>query len=167
MISTRCGGIFDLPHKLARVEELRRKLEPPELWEEPRTAAKLNQQVARLEEELAGFSHLEAEHRAALEMFDLLVEEGLEEANPDYEAVAESLVKLSREVERAGVLALLSEEHDHLPAIVTIHAGAGGTESHDWVNMLVRMYLGWAEASGHSVRILSELPGAVAGTKAL
>jgi peptide chain release factor 2 len=98
-------------------------------------------------------------------MFDLLVEEKLDEGAPDYDEAARALEKLAQEVEHAGLLALLSGKYDDAAAIMTIHAGAGGTESHDWVDMLSRMYLNWAERSGHSVRILSELPGDVAGTK--
>ena len=120
-----------------------------------------------MEDVLARFARLEDEHQASVEMFDLLTEEGLDEGNPDYDSAAAALEELAREVDKAGLLALLSGEHDNAPAIVTIHAGAGGTESHDWVDMLVRMYLRWAERSAHPVRILSELPGEVAGTKSI
>jgi len=120
-----------------------------------------------MEDVLARFAKLEDEHQASVEMFELLTEEGLDEGNADYDGAAAALEELAREVDEAGLLALLSGEHDSAPAIVTIHAGAGGTESHDWVDMLVRMYLRWAERSGHPVRILSELPGDVAGTKSI
>jgi peptide chain release factor 2 len=100
-------------------------------------------------------------------MHALLGEEGLDEGNPDYDESAKALTVLADEVEKASLLALLSGEHDDAPALVTIHAGAGGTESHDWVDMLTRMYLFWAEHSHHPAKILSQLPGDVAGTKSI
>ncbi len=100
-------------------------------------------------------------------MHELLVEEGLDEGNSDYDESARALATLAEKVGRASLLALLSGKHDDAPALVTIHAGAGGTESHDWVDMLTRMYVLWAERGGHSAKILSLLPGDVAGTKSI
>ncbi len=95
------------------------------------------------------------------------MEEGLDEGNSDYDESARALATLAEKVGRASLLALLSGKHDDAPALVTIHAGAGGTESHDWVDMLTRMYVLWAERGGHSAKILSLLPGDVAGTKSI
>lgn len=100
-------------------------------------------------------------------MHELLGEERLDEGNPDYDEATEALMALAGEVEKASLLALLSGEHDDAPAIVTIHAGAGGTESHDWVDMLTRMYMFWAEHSKHPAKVISLLPGDVAGTKSI
>lgn len=102
-----------------------------------------------------------------MELHELLVEEGLDEGNSDYDESARALATLAEKVGRASLLALLSGKHDDAPALVTIHAGAGGTESHDWVDMLTRMYVLWAERGGHSAKILSLLPGDVAGTKSI
>ena len=100
-------------------------------------------------------------------MHELLGEESLDEGNPDYDEATSALVALADEVEKASLLALLSGEHDDAPAIVTIHAGAGGTESHDWVDMLTRMYMFWAEHSKHTAKIISLLPGDIVGTKSI
>ena len=100
-------------------------------------------------------------------MHELLGQEGLDEGDPDYDEATATLTALAEEVEKASLLALLSGEHDDAPAIVTIHAGAGGTESHDWVDMLTRMYMFWAEHSKHPAKMLSLLPGDVAGTKSI
>jgi peptide chain release factor 2 len=160
-----CGGIFDLPGKHARLEELRRQQADPELWNDTEKAARINREAARLQEAIYAFAHLEDDYTAARDMFEILIEEGLDEGNPDFDESARALTKLADEVEHAEMLALLSGRYDDSPALMTVHAGAGGTESHDWVDMLSRMYMFWAERSGHPVRILSELPGDVAGTK--
>ena len=79
--------------------------------------------------------------------------------------VHEQVGTLGRDVERWTLRALLSGQHDQADAIVGIHAGAGGTESCDWVAMLVRMFLRWAEQRGYQTEIVDELPGDEAGLK--
>lgn len=79
------------------------------------------------------------------------------------EEIKKSLVQLTKEVDEAEVKALLSGENDHCNAILTIHPGAGGTESQDWASMLLRMYLRWADRRGYSVQVLDSMAGDEAG----
>jgi len=79
--------------------------------------------------------------------------------------IATGLQELRERLDKAGISALLSGEHDRTNAIVAIHPGAGGTESQDWASMLLRMYLRWAERDGYSAEVVDLLPGDEAGIK--
>jgi len=79
------------------------------------------------------------------------------------EEINKTLSSLKKEVEDAEIKALLSGEHDHNNAILTIHPGAGGTESQDWASMLLRMYLRWGDRRGYQVQVLDSNPGEEAG----
>ena len=90
----------------------------------------------------------------------------LEEGDPDAEKeVEETLDKLAAKVDTFELQCMFSGEHDKNNALLTIHAGAGGTEAQDWVDMLLRMYLRWAEEQGFKTDILDYLPGDEAGVK--
>lgn len=94
----------------------------------------------------------------------MAVEEGDRDAE---EEVAHTLVGISDAIDIAELECMFSGEHDHSNAILTIHAGAGGTEAQDWVSILTRMFMRWAEAKGFKVDILDILPGDEAGTKSI
>lgn len=101
-----------------------------------------------------------------LEDADLLLDMALEERDEEsYREVATSLVELRERIDLVELECMFTGEHDHSNAILTIHAGAGGTEAQDWVAMLMRMYLRWIEARGFKSDILDLLPGDEAGTK--
>ncbi len=103
-----------------------------------------------------------------LEETDLLLEMAVEEKDSDSEReVAESLVSLEKDIGVAELECMFSGEHDVANCMVTIHAGAGGTEAQDWVALLLRMYLRWAENRGFKTDILDLLPGDEAGTKSV
>ena len=97
-------------------------------------------------------------------LLDMAVEENDEET---YRDVVASLVELRRRIDLVELECMFSGEHDASNAILTIHAGAGGTEAQDWVGMLLRMYLRWAESKGFKADILDLLPGDEAGTKSV
>lgn len=103
-----------------------------------------------------------------LEETDLLLEMAVEEKDPETETeVAENLVYLEKSIGVAELECMFSGEHDTSNAIVAIHAGAGGTEAQDWVEILMRMYLRWAENKNFKADILDHLPGDEAGTKSV
>lgn len=103
-----------------------------------------------------------------LEEADLLLEMAVEENDGDIEQeVAETVIFLGNEIAVAEVECMFSGEHDTTNAMVAIHAGAGGTEAQDWVGILLRMYLRWAEDKGFKTDILDLLPGDEAGTKSV
>jgi peptide chain release factor 2 len=95
-------------------------------------------------------------------MLEMALEEEDEEAEKE---VAETLDNLETRVDDFELECMFSSEHDENNALLTIHAGAGGTEAQDWVDMLLRMYLRWAEEKGFSTDILDYLPGDEAGVK--
>lgn len=103
-------------------------------------------------------------YRSSLGDLDALLELSAEGENVDEEITAE-LKKLEKSVEQTELQALLSGEHDSCSAIITIHPGAGGTESQDWADMLLRMYIRWAEANGYKRELTDYQAGEEAGLK--
>jgi len=103
-----------------------------------------------------------------LEELEVAIELGQESDDQSIAEEVRNLLKiLQEEVTQLEIQALLSEEDDHRNAIVSIHSGAGGTESQDWAGMLLRMYLRWAEKSGFKVQQVDILPGSEAGIKSV
>jgi len=162
--SSSCGGIFDWDTAPARLAELNKKAEDPNLWNDPRAAQKVMRQRQQLERSINAYQQLERE----LDDSVTLIELG--EAEDDTASVAEGeaqLKKLDEEAQRRSVEALLSGEADANDTYVEVHAGAGGTESQDWAQMLARMYMRWAEERGYKVRMIEESPGEEAGIKSV
>ncbi len=132
-------------------------------WESPE-AKEVMRERARLTELLESWQNLEQEFDDTRVLFDLAREEEDEHALRE---VAQRLKDLAKQVENEEIKLFLSGKHDTANAIVTIHAGAGGTEAQDWVEMLLRMYLRWAEKRGYKTRIIDLLPGEEAGIKSV
>ncbi|MBK0397976.1 peptide chain release factor 2 [Limibaculum sp. M0105] len=146
----------------ARLEEFNAFAEDPELWNDPARAQKLMRERQMLSDAVEGYkelSHSLDDHRELIE---------LGEAEGDDEIVAEAEAALATLREKAAakeVEALLSGEADGNDCYLEVHAGAGGTESCDWAQMLARMYVRWAEAHGYKVELQSESGGEEAGIK--
>ena len=122
------------------------------------------QELAELKEEVdlwTGLAQRVADSQALLEMAEAEDDEAM------IEDIAREIEELEAELERREFQLLLSGEHDKKDAILSIHAGAGGTESQDWAQMLLRMYLRWAEGRGYRTRILDTTPGEEAGLKSV
>ncbi len=136
--------------------------EDPALWSDREAAQKVMRERTRLEESIAAMRALESELEDALALIELGESEGDEEVVKEAEAQLEAL---QSETARRRLESLLSGEADGNDCFLEVHAGAGGTESQDWVQMLVRMYLRWAEAHGYKVEWLEESPGEEAGLK--
>ena len=157
-----CGGIFDWDTAQARLDELNHKAEDPELWSNPTAAQAVMRQRQSLERQINALRDLERE----LDDATTLIELG--EAEDDKDTVAEGEVALRRlrdEAQKREVEALLAGEADGNDTYLEIHAGAGGTESQDWAEMLTRMYMRWAEQRGFKVALIEESPGEEAGLK--
>jgi peptide chain release factor 2 len=141
---------------------MNRRAEAPDLWDNPQKAQKLMRDRQGLEDALSSFESLERELEDNLELIEL----GEQEGDKDVVAEAEkSLEKLFRQTQKLEVEALLSGEADGNDCYLEIHAGAGGTESQDWAQMLMRMYMRWAEARGFKVELIGTNPGEEAGIK--
>lgn len=134
----------------------------PDLWNDQARAQKLTTNLARLR------SIVDRSDRLATTVADARAMDELLAAEADAELAAElqqTIDALEEEVERIEVAALLSGEYDASDAVATIHAGAGGTESQDWAEMLLRMYLRWVEREGFKVELDEVQPGDEAGIK--
>jgi len=134
----------------------------PDVWNDPGTAKRLTTQLARLNDALGRYERLTAH------LDDLRVTDELLSAEDDPELAKELPEKLSAleaELDRLELANLLSGEYDASDAVATIHAGAGGIDAQDWAEMLLRMYLKWAEQEGFDTEVDEILPGEEAGFK--
>ena len=160
--SQRCRCIFDLPGKRSRLAELERLIADPDLWDDSRRAAALTQEAARLRDDLSAWETLIKRAEDARELAAML------ESEPDEGVAAElesEVTALEKEVAAREVDLLFSDPYTDHPAILSVHAGAGGTDSQDWAEMLLRMYLRWAEQHRFDVEFLEESAGDEAGIK--
>ena len=155
-----CGGFFDSDRKQRQLDELQTLIDDPTFWSDQERSSKTLQQRARLEETLA----LDKQIARQIDDIDALVELA-REGEPVADELGSSLNDLESFVEKVETKVLLSGPNDRLNAIVNIHPGAGGTESQDWAEMLMRMYLRWAEQSGFKTQILDIQDGEEAGIK--
>ena len=156
-----CGSIFDssrLKTELAVVEE---KIADPSVWADAARSQPLMRERKRLESQLGYDAELER-RTGDIEAYFELMREGEASVEPDLAREIESIAKYTEELEART---MLSEETDPLNAIVTVHPGAGGTESQDWAEMLMRMYLRWAERQGFKTEINELQDGDEAGIK--
>jgi peptide chain release factor 2 len=136
----------------------------PGFWDDAETAKRVQKELGKLQDIIKGWEDGWDE----LEEADLLLEMATEEKDSDTEnEVAASLPGMEERIDVAELECMFSGEHDASNVIISIHAGAGGTEAQDWVGILLRMYLRWAEAKGFKGDILDVLPGDEAGTKSV
>ncbi|RVT85171.1 peptide chain release factor 2 [Rhodobacteraceae bacterium CCMM004] len=145
-----------------RLEEFDARVEDPTLWDDPANAQKIMRDRQSLVDAMDRYRTMAQELSDHVEMI------ALGEAEDDAEVVAESeaaLKDLRARAEAAEIEALLDGEADANDTFLEINAGAGGTESCDWANMLARMYVRWAEKKGYKVELQSESPGEEAGIK--
>jgi peptide chain release factor 2 len=134
----------------------------PGFWDDARSAQKKMQQLGRLKGTVALWRDLQSRAKTSLELTDLALEEGDNSLESQLEAEAEDL---SRTLDREEINLMLSGPYDNRPAIVSIHAGAGGTDSQDWAEMLLRMYVRWAEAQRRPVQVMDMSYGEEAGLR--
>ena len=147
---------------LRRLDELNARVEDPTLWDDQTAAQAVMTERRRLDESITAAREIQQERDDALEFIEMAEEEG--DAAMADEGVA-SLEKLAARADRDKVSALLSGEADSLDTYIEIHAGAGGTESQDGAEMLLRMYQRWAEARGYKVSMVDYQAGDQAGIK--
>lgn len=154
-------GITTLENELA---ELRALMEAPDFWTNVEQANKVNKKIKPIEDKLEQFKKLQQRLEDAEVMIDLLNEEFDEDTA---EELGRDLIGLNKDTSELRLKALLRGEYDANGAILSLHAGAGGTEAQDWVEMLYRMYTRWCERHRYSVRVLDLLPGEEAGVKSV
>ncbi|WP_100261211.1 peptide chain release factor 2 [Qipengyuania seohaensis] len=153
---------LDWDHALRQLDELDARVQDPTLWDDPKQAQAITQEQKRLETAINTVREIESEMADAIEFVEMGEAEGDEDvAN---EGLA-SLAALAERADRDKVQALLSGEADGNDTYLEIHAGAGGTESNDWAEMLFRMYARWAERRGFKVETVEYQAGDQAGIK--
>jgi peptide chain release factor 2 len=153
---------LDWDRALRRLDELNARVEDPRLWDKPKEAEAVMRERRRLEAAVGAVNQIRRERDDAVEFIEL------GEAEGDEAVIGEGLATLAALAERADadkVQALLAGEADANDAYLEINAGAGGTESQDWAEMLQRMYVRWAERHGYKVEVIDYHAGEQAGIK--
>ena len=153
---------LDWDRALRRLDELNARVEDQSLWENPREAQEVMRERRRLDEAIGATRAIESELRDNVELVEMAEAEG--DAEMEGQAV-EALAALATRAEADKVKALLAGEADANDTYVEINAGAGGTESQDWAEMLQRMYTRWAERHGMKVELVDYHAGEQAGIK--
>ena len=157
-----CGAIFDAPSKQAELAKTEDTIASPDFWNSPERSQKIMQDRKRLEEAIASAKKVKGGTEDLDTLFELM-REG-EDVSADIEA---DMRRFGVQLDKLETAMLLSGENDHRSAIMTIHPGAGGTESQDWAEMLMRLYLRWAERMGFKTEITDQLEGEGAGIKSV
>ncbi len=159
-MKSRC--IFDLDEKQRQLADIERAAAAPDFYSDRTSAQRQMQLLSRLRAELATWESLQKRVADLSELAALLDETPDATLQADVEAEAASV---EQELEKQRFKLLLNGEHDATSAIVSIHAGNGGTDAQDWVEMLQRAYMRWATAHDYKVELLDEMPGEEAGIK--
>lgn len=158
----RSGGHFDIAAKQEELEELNRQVEDQDLWSDPDAAQHVMRERTRLQRLVETFTAVESQIEDQATLFEL----GSEEGDPDSQLEAvDGLDDVEKVVDRLELARMLGGENDAENAFVDINAGAGGTEAQDWAEMLLRMYLRWAERRGFKTELMECTPGEEAGIK--
>jgi peptide chain release factor 2 len=153
---------LDWDRALRRLDELNARVEDQALWDDPKAAQEVMRERRRLDEAIAATRAIQQELDDTVELIEMAEAEG-DEAMVDDGVVA--LAALAERAERDKVAALLAGEADANDTYIEVNAGAGGTESQDWAEMLQRMYTRWAERHGMKVELVDHHAGEQAGIK--
>ena len=152
--STISGGIFDVAGKEARLAAIEGEMAEPTFWDDAKRAQGLIRERNDLTRLVSRSTELQAELGELRLLWEMACEEGDESLEGEIQA---GLARLRQSLRDFELTVVLSGEHDRKTAILSIHAGAGGTESQDWAQMLVRMYTRWAERHGYKVEVVDLL----------
>ncbi len=158
----RSGGIFDYDSKRERLEEINLRLEDAAVWNVPEEAQELGREKARLEEIVVTFDQLDQAISDASELLEMAAEEADEET---LQMLASDAQHSVAEIDKMEFRRMFANEADVSNAFLDIQSGSGGTEAQDWAEMLLRMYVRWAESEGFKVDVIEKSPGDVAGIK--
>ena len=155
---------LDLDQLNQTLADYKAEMEAPGFWENVAYANKVNQKIKPIEDKIKSMARLSAKADDAAVLIDLAKEENDESLAEEIESELKALAKIAAETK---LKALLKGDYDANSAILSLHAGAGGTEAQDWVSMLHRMYTRYSERKGYSVKTLDFLAGDEAGIKSV
>jgi peptide chain release factor 2 len=160
--STRRRSTFDVDGKREQARALEREAAEPDFWSDSTNAQRLTTALSRLNDVLQRYDRLASQIGDLQAMDELLASENDPELSKE---LGDRLAAMEKELDRVELANLLSGEHDASDAVAVIHAGAGGIDAQDWAEMLLRMYLRWAEREGLAAEVDEILPGEEAGFK--
>ncbi len=155
---------FDIAKLAKDLSELESKTSNPDFWLDSSKSSKVLQEIKIIKNKKDKYEKIESELNNLIDMNELLLIDNDEDMVDD---LASNTASIEKEIDDLEVTTLLSDKYDVNNAIVTIHPGAGGTESQDWAEMLYRMYTRWANANGYTVQELDYLDGDEAGLKSV
>ena len=156
------GGFFDVPSAREELKSIETQASAPDFWSDQEAAQKLLQKRSTLEKKIQRQEQFESQISDAGVLFEFA-----EEDEASLGELRSLIERLEHELSQAETEMLLAGDNDQLNAICTIHPGAGGTESQDWAEMLLRMYLKWAEQRGFKAEVIDYQPGEEAGLKSV
>jgi peptide chain release factor 2 len=158
------GIHFDLERKSDRVKELEHTMEEPGFWDDADRTQVVMKELKNLKDTIEEYQHLKGRY----EDVQTLIQMGYEESDTSLiPEIEEAMELFTKDLEELKLRTLLCGEYDKYDAIITLHAGAGGTESCDWANMLYRMYQRYADKKGFTTELLDFLEGEEAGMKSV
>lgn len=157
-------SLFDIAKNEKELESLEKQTLEGDFWKDSKKSSKVLSQIKRLKSKCNDFKEIKTEIENLEEMTELV---NLEPDEDLAEEIIKNTKKLEKNVEKLELSSLLSGKYDGNNAIVTIHPGAGGTESQDWAEMLYRMYTRWANKNNYEVKELDYLDGEEAGLKSV
>ncbi len=155
---------LDLVNKQQKIQELEREMEAPDFWNDPAVSQKKMQELKSMKDDVATYANLEQGYDDIETMIEMGYEENDASLIPEIQEMLDEFVST---YEAIHLKTLLFGEYDKKKAIVSLHAGAGGTESCDWASMLFRMYSRWADKKGFHLTVLDSLDGEEAGIKSI
>ena len=155
---------LDLVNKAQKVQELEKEMEAPDFWNDPAVSQKKMQELKSMKDDIATFHELQMGYEDIETMIEMGYEENDASLVPEIQEMLDGFIGT---YETIRMKTLLSGEYDRKKAIVSLHAGAGGTESCDWASMLFRMYSRWADKKGFTLTVLDSLDGEEAGIKSI
>ncbi len=159
-----CGTIFEVADKKNQIANLEAQTLAPGFWDKGAASQKVQKELGQLQGVVDNWEACQTTWEEA----ELLLELAMEEKDADATGEVEQLLaELEKKIEVFELERMFAGEHDPNNALLTIHAGAGGTEAQDWGDILLRMYLRWAEEKGFEADILDYLPGDEAGVKSV
>ena len=157
-------AVIDIDAKKKKLTEFERLMQSPDFWQDQKRATNISQQAAWLREEIDNWTRL------SKQVNDLLALAKLDQSDTNVnlrKEIDQETDKLARLYQRLEQELFLRDEYDHNPAILSIHAGAGGDDAHDWAEMLSRMYIRFFEKQGWSFSILDSSRGGTVGIKSI
>ena len=155
---------FDINNKEQKLKELENKTLEPNFWNDAKNSTQVLSEIKKIKGKCIKYRNIETELKNIEELTELVNSEPDEEIAKD---ILKSTKKIATEMERLEIDTLLSGKYDNNNAIITIHPGAGGTESQDWAEMLYRMYVRWANKNNYEIKELDFLEGEEAGIKSV